>query len=58
MRDLEEMCNWMRSELPVDSAGRVDPVMASALMMVRGVYAKVRKRVFEGGKIQLNEDKQ
>jgi hypothetical protein len=46
MRDLEAVCGWMVSALPVDNAGRVDPYQTAAGVVRRGVYAHVKRRVF------------
>lgn len=46
MRDLEHVCGWMVSALPVDNEGRVDPLKTAAALEKRGVYAHVKKRLF------------
>jgi hypothetical protein len=46
MRDLEKVCGWMVSTLPVDDQNRVDPLRAAAALERRGVYAHVKTRLF------------
>lgn len=46
LRDLEAVCGWMVSSLPVDNEGRVDPLRTAAALEKRGVYAHVKKRLF------------
>jgi hypothetical protein len=46
LRDLETVCGWMVSALPVDNNGRVDPLKTAAALERRGVFAHVKKRLF------------
>lgn len=46
MRDLEAVCGWMVSALPVDNEGRVDPLRTAAALERRGVYAHAKMRLF------------
>jgi hypothetical protein len=46
MRDLEKVCGWMVSAIPVDNHGRADPLRTAAALEKRGVYAHVKKRLF------------
>ncbi len=46
MRDLEAVCGWMVSALPVDDQGRVDPYRTAAALERRGIYAHAKKRLF------------
>lgn len=47
LRDLERRCGWMIDKLPVDDKGAVDPYRAAANLQMRGVYAHVKKRIFQ-----------
>ena len=46
LRDLEAACGWMKTDLPLDNQGRVDPYAAAAGLKVRGVFAHVKKRLY------------
>lgn len=47
LRDLENMTGWMRTDLPVDKGGAVDPYKATSALATRAVFAKVKKRLFQ-----------
>lgn len=46
LRDLENVCGWMVSSLPVDNNGRADPLRTAAALEKRGIFAHVKKRLF------------
>lgn len=47
LRDLEKACGWMSDSLPIGTDNHVDPYRAVASTARRGVYAHIKKRLFE-----------
>jgi len=47
LRDLEKACGWMSDSLPVGTDNHVDPYRAVASTARRGVFAHIKKRLFE-----------
>lgn len=47
LRDLERLTGWMVSGVPVDNDGATDPYRAVAALQQRGIYASVKRRLFE-----------
>lgn len=45
MRDMEAACAWLRSTLPVDDGGRVDPLATAAELSKRGIYSHMKMRL-------------
>ena len=49
LRDLEKVCGWMNTTLPVDTTGAVDPYRVAGYHERRGVFSHIKKRIFAKG---------
>ena len=47
LRDLEKECGWMVEGMPIAPNGHVDPMRLAGNYAKRGIYAHIKKRIFD-----------